>query len=311
MKSDPYLDNVEVRIPAAALTTVFDECDKYDADETGGRLIGTYKVSWFRRLIINVTGIIEPGPSASRTATSFFQDGQYQANVFRDIEAHHPEVEHLGNWHTHHVNGYPTLSGGDRETYQRIVNHEQHNTKFFYALLVVSRGDPDDPLNRYYVRHFLLRRNDSTIYEIPPKAIKITNTPLWWPTDIIPKRGERKADANAKKTVVEVADRGIDQQLLKEFYPKLSSFFSENTQSIYWKGAIELVDGIDILVVIAEVKEGSNLVYVVHLKDEREDIIETVKELEKMQFNSGRAAAFTVQNLLNQRLFQSEIESRQ
>ena len=310
MNADPYIDNVEVRIPAAALTTVFDECDKYNADETGGRLIGTYKVSWFRRFIINVTGIIEPGPSASRTATSFFQDGEYQANVFRDIEALHPEVEHLGNWHTHHVNGYPTLSGGDRETYRRIVNHKQHNTKFFYALLVVSRGDPDDPLNRYYVRHFLLRRNDSTIYEIPPKAIKITNTPLWWPTDIIPKRGEQKAEANAKKPVVEVADRGIDQQLLRELYPKLNSFFSENTHSIYWKGAIELVDGIDIPTIIAEVNEGSGVNYVVHLKDERKELVKTIKELEKMKFNTGRVAAFTIQNKLNRQLFQSASERR-
>lgn len=311
MKADPYIDNVEVRIPAAALTTVFDECDQYNADETGGRLIGTYKVNWRKRFIINVTGVIEPGPSASRTATSFFQDGDYQAKIFRDIESHHPEVEHLGNWHTHHVNGYPTLSGGDRETYQRIVNHAQHNTQFFYALLVVSRGVHDDPLNRYNIRHFILHKNDPIVYEIPPKAIKITNKPLWWPSTIVPKQRNKRVDVDIKQPIVEVADRGIDQQLLKEFYPKLRSFFSEKTQSIYWKGDIELIDGVSIVTIIAEVTEGSSVVYIVHLKDERKELTKTINELEKMQFSTGRAAAFTVQNTLNRRLFQSEMESRQ
>ena len=51
-------------------------------------------------------------------------------------------IEHLGNWHTHHVNGYPNLSGGDVATYRRIVNHELHNLDFFYAAAgdVASRG---------------------------------------------------------------------------------------------------------------------------------------------------------------------------
>src|SRR5262245_14169366 len=110
-----------VALPHAALTVVFDECDGFDHDETGGRVIGTYNVEG-SHLSINVTGIIESGPRARRSAVSFFQDGEHQERIFREIERHHPAIEHLGNWHTHHVNGLPTLSGGDIETYHRIVN---------------------------------------------------------------------------------------------------------------------------------------------------------------------------------------------
>ena len=86
-------------------------------------------------------GVIEPGPEARRTRTSFFQDGDYQTEVFRRLEEQDPAIEHLGYWHTHHVNGYPRLSGGDVATYRRIVNHELQNLDFFYALLVTHHRE--------------------------------------------------------------------------------------------------------------------------------------------------------------------------
>src|SRR5258707_967574 len=93
--------NVQITIPKAALEVVFDECDRYNADETGGRVLGTY-VQRAGKLYVNVSGIIEPGPSAQRTAVYFMQDGAYQEQVFRRIEEEHTAIEHLGNWHTHH-----------------------------------------------------------------------------------------------------------------------------------------------------------------------------------------------------------------
>ena len=101
---------------------------------------------------------MSPGPNAQRSPTYFLQDGDYQEKLFRAIEASHPDIEHLGNWHTHHVNGYPTLSGGDKTTYFKTVNHEKHNTDFFYALLVVSKNRGGNP--RYEVKHFFFRRGD-------------------------------------------------------------------------------------------------------------------------------------------------------
>ena len=79
--------SVRVSIHRAALESIFDECDRFDRDETGGRLIGTYETGRRGGLSVTVSGVIEPGPDATRSATSFFQDGDYQESVFRRLEA--------------------------------------------------------------------------------------------------------------------------------------------------------------------------------------------------------------------------------
>ncbi|MYI73714.1 MAG: hypothetical protein F4079_05420 [Candidatus Dadabacteria bacterium] len=273
-------------------------------DETGGRLVGTYTFDSNERLMIHVTGIIEPGPKTRRSATSLFQDGEFQADVFRKIEAEHPEVEHLGSWHTHHVNGYPTLSGGDRRTYKRTVNHKKHNTRFFYALLVVNRNDTASPLERYNIRHFILFRGDPAIYEIPAEAIKILDEPLWWPKNAVSEKQKEKTGINLDEPAVKVADRGIDQQFLKEFFPRLRPFFSNESKTVYWKGTVELIDGTSVALVIAEVIADRDASYAVHIKNAREDLGESIEELKKQRFSSGREAAFTIQRVLNKRLYE-------
>ncbi len=136
-------------------------------------------------------GVLEPGPNAQRSATYFLQDGDHQEKLFRAIEASHPEIEHLGNWHTHHVNGYPTLSGGDKETYFKTVNHEKHNTNFFYALLVVSKNRGGNP--RYAVKHFIFRRGDDAIYEIPAKEVRLVDAPPLLPPGATVDRAEPRS----------------------------------------------------------------------------------------------------------------------
>ena len=188
--------HVRVTIHRPALEALFAECDRYDRDETGGRLIGEYQGGREGRLSIVVSAIIEPGPNARRSATSFFQDGEYQERVFRKLEAEHSRIEHLGNWHTHHVNGYPTLSGGDRETYQRTVNHPNHNTDFFYALLVTTRNERGTGLDRYAVRHFILYRGDPQEYEIPASSVRVINRPALWPPASQEREGEPPRNAS-------------------------------------------------------------------------------------------------------------------
>ena len=136
-----------------------------------GRIIGVFHHTPDGSLHINVNGVIDAGPKARRSNSSFFQDGDYQTQIFRQLETAHPEIEHLGNWHTHHVNGYPTLSGGDINTYRRIVNHEKHNLDFFYALLVVAREPKRQNLARYRIRHYILFRGDQNVYEIAPPML--------------------------------------------------------------------------------------------------------------------------------------------
>lgn len=165
------MPGVTVAIPQNILTGIFDECDRHDACETGGRVLGFYR-STGDDLQIDVCALIGPGPNARRTRTSFFQDGEYQERLFRGVEKYHPKIAHLGNWHTHHCNGLEVLSSGDSETYHRLVNHKNHAQNFFYALLV-TRKTPNQ-VKRYTVKHYILFRGDGTIYEIPAEQVDIT-----------------------------------------------------------------------------------------------------------------------------------------
>lgn len=176
MTPDPFDNRVSLVIHQGVIASIFAECNRFDSHETGGALIGTYQGSTASDFTITVAGVIDAGPQAQRTATSFFKDGDYQERVFRQIERKHPEIEHLGNWHTHHMNGYPTLSPGDRATYHKNVNSKNHNTDFFYAFLVTTKTGAS-----YKTRHFILYRGDGNEYEISPTRITMVNRPILQP----------------------------------------------------------------------------------------------------------------------------------
>lgn len=166
--------DVRIRIPQRILTGIFDECDKYEAVETGGRVLGFYNLDGCGNLIISVRALIGAGPNARRSSTSFFQDGDYQERIFRAVEKQHPTIAHLGNWHTHHPNGLQVLSQGDCDTYHRTVNHPNHAQDFFYALLVTSK----DIQRRYTVKHYVVFRADSGVYRIHEDDINVTDRPV-------------------------------------------------------------------------------------------------------------------------------------
>lgn len=161
-----------ITIPRPVLNGIFDECDKYSVQETGGRMLGFY--SWRGTdLHIDVKALIGPGPNARRSQTSFFQDGEYQEKVFRAVEKKYPTIEHLGNWHTHHVNALRTLSNGDVDTYRKCVNSPKHNTDFFYALLVTHKTPGQ--IMRYPVRHFVFIRHSLDFVEVPACDVIVAN----------------------------------------------------------------------------------------------------------------------------------------
>jgi hypothetical protein len=164
-----------ISIPRPILEGIFTECDRYAVDETGGRLLGFY--SWRQTdLRIDVKALLPAGPNAQRTSVSFFQDGEYQERLFRAVEKQRPQIEHLGNWHTHHVNGLRSLSQGDCETYAKCVNSPQHNTNFFYALLVTHKT-PHEPM-RYAVRHFVFIRYGTEFAEVPQANVDTSGSVL-------------------------------------------------------------------------------------------------------------------------------------
>ena len=263
MKNKRNVPAVRVEIAAEVLQSVFEECDRYDHEETGGRVIGHFAMDG-DAVVIQARGVIEPGPNARRTRTSFFQDGNHQTEVFRQIEEDDPTIEHLGNWHTHHMNGYPTLSVGDMATYRRIVNHELHNLDFFYALLVTHKNDGRPGLDRYGVRHYVFFRGDGAVHEIAKADVKVTQEPRVWPTDRLSPahaRGEDGMEGDRTSGPVSTAVRARDKIALAVLFPSLEPRLSVPTGTLFWKGRLPLVDGSEIDVRVAEVDDNGDLLY--------------------------------------------------
>jgi hypothetical protein len=293
-------DKVHLFIPKAALTTVFDECDGFDRDETGGRVVGTFEEQ-HGKLAVRVTGIIEAGPQARRSAVSFFQDGAYQEQVFRRIEDHHPEIEHLGNWHTHHVNGLQHLSDGDIETYFRTVNHRNHNAPFFYALLVTAKHRSSDPLGRYTVKHYIFRRGDEKVYELRRHQVAIVDAPLIWPATAKPTH-DAPDNHSQSHGLRANPNRVYDKDILSEFYRGVRPFSSAKL-GMYWRGPLELLDGSHVEVVLLEDSAAANPTYTVTLREPPAALKSLAEEIANVEFPSARAALITAERSCNRALY--------
>ncbi len=291
-----------ISIARGALESIFDECDRYDVDETGGRLLGTYRHE-DGHYDIQVKGVLEPGPNAQRSQTYFLQDGEHQEQLFRAIEADHPDIEHLGNWHTHHVNGLSMLSGGDKTTYFKTVNHEKHNTDFFYALLIVGKNHGGDP--RYAVKHFLFRRGDDTIYEIPPKDVRLVDTPVLLPGHPSENVEERDPPRHGQQNAPN-PERARDQEFFSEFYPGLRALLSKDTGAPYWKGHLSLVDGSRAEIVAVEDPNDKARSYSIATSSKNPDITDTLAQYQDLKFRSARHAVLQLERDLNQALYRGK-----
>jgi hypothetical protein len=290
--------NVTISFPRNALEAIFDECDRFDVDETGGRIVGTYERQR-KQYTITVLGVIGPGPNAQRSPVSFFQDGEYQERIFREAERDHPDLEHLGNWHTHHVNGLATLSSGDKTTYQRIVNHSNHNTDFFYALLVVRKTPQGD--QRYDVKHYFVFRNDQTIYEIPDAQINIVDE-----TTHLIDNARKRIDSASSSPSGETEKNGKlqrarDQEFFSEFYPRLKPGFSKSLGVLFWKGSVDLVDGSQANVLAMEETEGDAPSYSITIPGKNPP--DVVREYKHRVFKSARHAVLQLERDMNRELF--------
>ena len=289
-----------ITLARGAVESIFDECDKYDADETGGRLLGTYRHQG-AHYDIEVKGVLEPGPNAQRSPTYFLQDGDHQEKLFREIEVSHPEIEHLGNWHTHHVNGYPTLSGGDKETYFRTVNHAKHNIDFFYALLVVSKNRGGNP--RYAIKHFIFRRGDEAIYEIPASQVRLVDSPPLRPGKIAEPRDPAPRNDGPGAANPE---RAKDHEFFSEFYPGLKALLSKDSGAPYWKGPLTLVDGSRAEVVTMEDPDEKARSYSIASSSKSPEITDILAQYTERKFRSARHAVLHFERDLNQALYRGK-----
>jgi len=292
-------DKVRLFMPEAALKAVFDECDGFDQDETGGRVVGTFE-EHRGKLAIRVTGIIAAGPQARKSPVSFFQDGEYQERVFRKIESDLPEVEHLGNWHTHHVNGLQNLSGGDIETYSRTVNHRNHHAPFFYALLVTAKHRTSDPVGRYSLKHYVFRRGDERIYELHRDQVEIVDAPLIWP--LASGQSHDKPDDHPKSPGLRAnPDRAYDNDILNAFYRGIRPFSSPKL-GMYWRGPLELLDGSTVEVVLLEDSAAPKPTYSVTVRGAPPALKAIAEELAGVEFPSARAALISTEPNCNRAL---------
>ena len=294
---------VNIQILKAVLEAVFDECDRFDKDETGGRIIGSYQKKG-TSYEIKALGVIPAGPNARRTPTSFFQDGKYQENFFRLIEQHYPEVEHLGNWHTHHVNGLHKLSGGDEATYQRIVNHANHNTDFFYALLVVRRTP--DRKRRYEVKHYFLRRGDAAVYEIPDDEVRVVDEP-----PLLPPGAKEHEMSNIPSNQTDVPananpERVKDQDFFSEFYPDFRPVFSKTLGALCWKGKLALIDGSQADVAAVERLKNDTPIYSVAMAGQMRLRDGAMAKYKDRSFKTARQAVFHLEKDLNHELYRNK-----
>ena len=299
MKTAGDVRSIRVEIPGEVLESVFEECDRYDRDETGGRVVGHFTVDC-GALVVRAAGVIEPGPNARRTSSSFFQDGDYQTEVFRRLESRDATIEHLGNWHTHHVNGYPTLSGGDVATYRRIVNHEFHNLDFFYALLVTRRNEGRAGLDRYSARHYVLFRGDSTVHEVASDDVVVTEQPRIWPTAATGDDENVGGDTDRASGAVEV--RAHDKMVLSVLCPSMEPRLSKRTGTFYWRGSLPLIDGSLREVRIAEVADEGGLVYHPVVADSSEG----VSALCETPFASASLAVRALELRMNEEIYGRE-----
>ena len=298
-------NHVRVEIPKAALEVIFNECDRYDADETGGRILGTCE-SLGNKFHINVSGVIEPGPSAKRTATYFKQDGAWQEEVFRKVEEREPTIEHLGNWHTHHVNGLRHLSEGDIETYRRTVEHANHNTDIFYALLVTEKKARKEGLDRYLVKHYILRRGDPAVYEIPDTDVKVIGAPLVWPISVGDEGGRIERDHAPMPSQEGLRhSRVMDRDILAEFYPSVASFMSKQL-GVYWRGPVTLVDGSQVEVIVLENSASAKPEYTMNIRTPAAELEKVAKKFGDATYSSCRAALIAMERACNAALFKGK-----
>ncbi|MXW07644.1 MAG: hypothetical protein F4X56_08690 [Gammaproteobacteria bacterium] len=306
MNSKNNLRSIRLEISAGVLQSVFDECDRYDHHETGGRLVGHYELK-NDTLVVQANGLLPAGPKAKRSQTSFFQDGEFQTRMFRQLEEQDPTIEHLGNWHTHHVNGYPTLSGGDIATYQRIVNHEFHNLNFFYALLVTRKLKGRTGLDRYVVRHFLLFRDDENVYEVEPRDVHITKGYVASLSSVALTEEEATSEtAQHNEPKGSIAVRALDQAILKVLYPSLKPRLSKRTGTFFWKGNVVLIDGSVAAVKAIEVESEDELVYYPVVSN----VSNEITKLCESPYKSAVEAVRALEVSMNKELYTSATQNR-
>jgi hypothetical protein len=184
------------------------------------------------------------------------------------------------------------------------VEHEKHNTDFFYALLVTEKMRGKTGLQRYTFKNYLMRRGDKNVYEIPVDAIRLIEASLVWPL----KEGHKPRNRSelSSSAAVSNADLVRDNEVVAQFFPGVKALQSKDL-GIYWRGSIMLADGSKLeTVVFRDPDEGG---YTVTLRNPSVALEPVMNELGKSTFSSARAALIATERACNAQLF-SEVSQK-
>jgi hypothetical protein len=192
--------------------------------------------------------------------------------------------------------------GPRRVSSRFIVNHHNHNTDFFYALLVVRKNEGRGA--RYDVKHFFFRRGDEAVYEIPSSEVRIVDIALLTGEDEAA-RYETKPSLPAVRRGHANPERAKDQEFFAEFYPDLKSLFSQRLGAPYWKGPLTLIDGSRIDVVAVESADSDTPEYSIVTAGDNETCAETLVGYKGRKFGAARHAIFQLERDLNRAIYQN------
>jgi len=220
--------------------------------EEGGKLIGYY-TKLNDQINLKVLSYIDSGPNVNNSFTHIFPNGNYQEALFRTIEAHDPNIEHLGSWHSHHCNGFDQLSQGDIEGYIKNVNNKSYNLDYFFVILVTGIHK-----NNLVLKYFLFIRNSNSYYPLDDTNITFNNIKYIYDEMIIVsekfafnnrKISIRQSKVLSQKPKIEISENEVLRKVRKEdndwlllHYPNLSIFQNKTTSAIGWQWSILIIN---------------------------------------------------------------------
>jgi len=140
-----------VWLKKSVLDMIMGEMNKWYPNETGGVLIGYWNEN-------QITQLIDGGPNAVRSKTSFAPDHKYQVDVISQIYKLSNRTEtYLGDWHTH-PDSKAYLSSTDKKTFHKIATYKPARLSMPLMIIVGTKPLELKAWGHEFHR-FLKRRN--------------------------------------------------------------------------------------------------------------------------------------------------------
>ena len=171
-KHEPPAGQLHLRVQQGVLDRMFRILDGTSLED-GGKLLGNIiQRERGSTDTVEVVSFLDSGPRVSNSRSHLMPDGEYQERLFRLVESFDPAIEHIGSWHSHHCNGFPTLSGGDIEGYLKSINDRNYRPRYFIAILIIT-------LTKASVvpKYFWFSSDRGGPFEVPPSEVEITSVP--------------------------------------------------------------------------------------------------------------------------------------